>query len=223
MKCALCTNYHARTLGDICKLKTVTKAFTQEKISGFNIIEEILSVKDEVNASLCYRLLCKIAGNENDSLRQIWPKDLECEINPEVWKRILNNGQIITEAKSRGTLFNVRDTVYYTPSKLYRMGLNKNDKCWRCGTVRGTFLYALWDCPVIQPLWEEALLERGLQPSLPRSPRLTLLCDQSLVSGLNKLKFKMLCTGLVSIIRLVLKKLEGQRDPISKGMDRRIY
>lgn len=87
------------------------------------------------------------------------------------------------------------------------MGLSRDTKCWRCGAVQGTPLHALWDFPVLQPLWDGALhcMEKGLKTNLPRSPRLALLCDQSIVKELGKAKFKILCTGIVAALRIVRK------------------
>ena len=61
------------------------------------------------------------------------------------------------------------------------MGLTKDNKCWKCNKEVGTFIHALWDCPLIKPFWKAVLqhFKSWLRQPLPESPQLCLLGDTS--------------------------------------------
>lgn len=67
------------------------------------------------------------------------------------------------------------------------MGLINNDLFFKCGAESGTFIHALWECSKILPLWEKVIdyLSKTLNRELPRSPRLCLLGDRTVVPLLD--------------------------------------
>lgn len=46
---------------------------------------------------------------------------------------------------------------YLYPTKLKRIFPDTSDLCWRGCGLQGDFRHILWDCPGIQPFWEEIL------------------------------------------------------------------
>lgn len=57
------------------------------------------------------------------------------------------------------------------------MGLIHNINCWKCKDAMGTFLHAVWECPVVLPFWKEVLVKLGewVEQSLSHSPQLVFV------------------------------------------------
>lgn len=74
--------------------------------------------------------------------------------------------------QGNGLRGNLCTRLYFTPSKLHRMGL-KNNLCRKCKSKIGTFLHVIWGCK-IRSFWEQVLehVSRWLGVAVPVSPRL---------------------------------------------------
>jgi len=99
-------------------------------------------------------------------------------MDDDTWDSILSNsGLHIREARGKFIQYKILNRYYYTPSRLYKMGIGRNDLCWKCQIAKGTLMHALWECPVISAFWSSVLsyMQGWIPCSLPKSPRLCLL------------------------------------------------
>lgn len=105
---------------------------------------------------------------------------------------------------------------YFTPLKLFKMGLTQNKKCWKCNKEEGTFLHAIWDCPRVLPFWKMILkkFEEWLKLPLLESPQLCLLGDKSLIpSSLTKAELGLILTGCMVAARIILRNWKSPCKP----------
>lgn len=189
-------------------------------LNGKNPIETFLRLPPLLcKASKWYNICPWVKSNTSKSLKVIWERDLGCTIDDDTWKSILsNNGLHIREARGKFIQYKILNRYYYTPSRLYRMGIGRNDLCWKCQIAKGTLIHALWECPVISAFWSSVLsyMQGWLSCNLPKSPRLCLLGDKSEVPMLNKHTFRVLNTALVTCARLILKFWKDSHAPTLK-------
>ena len=97
-----------------------------------------------------------------ENLRLVWQRDLDCEISKEKWHNIVSRVDWATrDIRSKYTNYKIICRYYYTPMKLFRMGLVEDKRCWKCKRENGTFLHAILECPVVFPLWKDVLRKLG--------------------------------------------------------------
>lgn len=118
---------------------------------GENKVQEFLNCRHTLHsASLFYRKMSNIQTRMCESLRLIWQKDLGGEISDDVWQDVISNvGWATRDARSKFIHYKVVHRYYFTPLKLFKMGLTQDSKCWKCHKELGTFLHAIWDCPMV--------------------------------------------------------------------------
>lgn len=102
---------------------------------------------------------------------------------------------------------NIIHSYYFTPLRLNRMGLLNNDLCLKCGGKSDTFIHPLWECSKVLPLRESVIDYMGnwLNCELPRSPRLCVLGDRTMVPHLNRSIFRILKTSLMTCEQTILR------------------
>lgn len=184
-------------------LKDKTK-FHLEK----NSIESFLQLPPLLSkASKWYNICPWVKNNTSKSLKVVWERDLGCTFEDGIWDSIVSeSGHYIREAKGKFIQYKILNRYYLTPVRLHKMGISKDDLCWKCQRARGTLLHALWECPLISPIWNSVIkyMEGWLKSKLPISPRLCLLGDRGLVPDVHKAAFRVLNTGFVTCARLIL-------------------
>lgn len=152
-----------------------------------------------------------------ESLRLIWQKDFGGEIGEDVWQDVISNvGWATRDARSKFIHYKIVHRYYFTPLKLFKMGLTQDSKCRKCHKELGTFLHAIWDCPMVLPFWKVVLknLEGWLKQPLPESPQLCLLMDKALMPpGLTKAEVRVTETGFIVAARLILRKWKSPHKP----------
>ena len=129
------------------------------------------------NASVFYKILGDSLYGHSNHLRMIWGRDFNSNIKEEAWEKVVSNaGWPVTDAISKFT-HKVIHRYYYTPAKLHKMGLMKDNLCWKCMNVTGSYLHLLWDYPLVFPFWKQIIktIEDWLATPLPESPQLHLL------------------------------------------------
>ncbi len=106
-------------------------------------------------ASVYYRLLMdKIDQNFHSALRRIWSNDLNLSLSDEDWSRICRNCKTVSRNLGvRLIQFKILNRFYWTPSRLFRLGLKDSAKCWKCEREDGDLMHALWSCSEIQTFW----------------------------------------------------------------------
>ena len=131
-----------------------------------------------------YKIMADSLYDHSNHLRLIWERDLNSNIEEVAWEKVVSNaGRPVRDAISKFTHYKVIHRRYYTPVKLRKMGLMKDNLCWKCMNVTGSYLHLLWDCPLVFPFWKQIIktIADWLATPLPESPQLCLLGDRSLL------------------------------------------
>lgn len=175
-----------------------------------NMLQSLFDLPSTMHrASVFYKEIMELQKVNTKNLRLIWQRDLECEISKEKWNNIVSKvGWATRDIRSKFTHYKIIHRYYYTPVKLFRMGLVEDKRCWKCKGEIGTFLHAFWECPVVLPFWKEVLRKLGdwLGHKLPESPLFCLLGDGTLLpQGVNKGQHALITVGLITAARLVLR------------------
>ncbi len=94
------------------------------------------------------------------------------------------------------------------------MGLLENTLCWKCKRHEGTFIHAMWACPLVLPFWQEII--RTIQE------RLSVPVPESIISFVSRgtgrvcptfLNQHLALTGFISAARVILIKWKSQVRP----------
>ena len=82
---------------------------------------EFLELPDTAcRAAVFYKIFHGLQKNICKNLRFVWQKDLGCELNEEIWLRILaNTWKYIKEAKGKFTQYRLIHRFYSINSKLH--------------------------------------------------------------------------------------------------------
>lgn len=100
-----------------------------------------------------------------ESLRVIWQKDLNKDIDEDIWQDVISNvGSATRDARNKFIHYKIVHRYYFTPNKLFRMGLTQDNKCWKYNKEVGTLLHALWGCPLVMPFWKAVLQKFPTSP-----------------------------------------------------------
>ncbi len=167
-------------------------------------------------ASMCYKLMLNVTADTCNNLKTIWQKDLGINIHDNDWLDILSNvGKNIREARGKFIHYKIVHRYYYTPSRLYRMGIAGNSLCWKCKKEEGTYLHMIWECSLVQPFWRKILriFEEWLGFNLPVKPQLCLLGDKSVVPNIAKNDFTLIKIGCIRAARMILRNWKCPKTP----------
>ena len=149
-------------------------------------------------------------------MKIIWQRDLGCEWTDEEWAKIIaESGRYIREARGKCIQYKIIHRFYYTPSRLHRIGVMDNNLCWKCKSVTGTLIHAMWECGSVRPFWRKVLecLETWWGGTLPLSPKLCLLGDRSEVPEMSKFDYAVLKVGCVTAARMILQLWKSPGGP----------
>lgn len=166
-------------------------------------------------ASKYYSMLINNQDNGAISaLKTIWEKDLNLSWEAEEWENIFKNIKLMSrDAKIRLMQFKIMHRFYWTPSRLYRLGLSQTPNCWRCKSEQGDLIHVLWSCDKVQEFWER-ICENICQVSgtqIPLSPRVFVLGEGSILPGGDKYIKNWVQTSLMIGRQILLRnwKTEG--------------
>ena len=141
-------------------------------------------------ASVYYSMMIQTLGDGAISaLKKTWERDLNLTLNDEDWDRICKNVKVMSrDARVRLIQFKIIHRFYWTPSRMFRLGLLPTSKCWRCKSEEGHLVHVLWSCDRVQQFWANIYdnLCEILETQIPFSPRLFILGDHSVLTGHNK-------------------------------------
>lgn len=153
--------YGCNAKGDFWKFLQIRHCVAGKfTIEDSNPITAYLNKEHEVHkASLFYRTFNQFNSDLCENLKIIWQKDLGCNIDENALEEILSSvGRNIREVKGKFIQYkSLHITHYWTPSRLYRMGIAADDLCWKCHVETGTFFHMIWECPVIYSFWGQIL------------------------------------------------------------------
>ncbi len=106
-------------------------------------------------ASIYYSLFMDNDADRNkivSALKTVWERDLGLTFGEKEWDVISGiPRQVSTDIKTRQ--LKKFHCFYWTPSRLFRLGLKENPDCWKCRAEEGSLVHALWTCPKISDFW----------------------------------------------------------------------
>lgn len=168
------------------------------------------------SASMLYKMSSRATLDKNESLRLIWQKDLNDDIDQDLWLKIVSTmGWFTREVRGKLTHYKILHRFYYIPLRLFKMGVLENNLCWKCGNHEGTFIHVIWSCPVIQPFWRQIIrtIEKWLGTTVPESARLCLLGDRSCLPNVSKGAFALALTGFILAAKVILRHWKNPNGP----------
>uniref|UniRef100_A0A8C6SC24 Reverse transcriptase zinc-binding domain-containing protein n=1 Tax=Neogobius melanostomus TaxID=47308 RepID=A0A8C6SC24_9GOBI len=95
--------------------------------------------------------------------------------------------------------YKILNRCYWTPSRMARLKLINDAKCWRCNQTTGTMIHMLYECDKVVVFWDKliAFLNKLLNLAWHKNPGLCMLgifqkdglsYEQTLWCRLNKLQ-----------------------------------
>lgn len=166
-----------------------------------------------IKASGFYSMLRKSQPPGYGGLKKCWERDLGEIIPDETWGNIIKSWyKVSREMQTRLMRYKIMNRIYWTPSKMARLGLRDSDVCWRCNTECGTLLHMLYSCPMIDPLWSEivSFINNLLTTALVRHPLLCLLGVVPQGNGLNSHQSSWCRIALITGCRIILRHWKTQ-------------
>lgn len=123
---------------------------------GTDLVKKLVSILGLGHeASSYYSMFVSKVGNRiTSALKVIWERDLGVAFEEEEWDIISGiSKQVSRDIRTRLIQFKIFHRVYWTPSRLFRLGLKENPDCWKCHVGEGNLVHALWSCPKILDFW----------------------------------------------------------------------
>lgn len=97
--------------------------------------------------------------------------------------------------------------AYITPVRGYKMRSLADSKCFRCSDMIGTMLHCVWECPMVQTLWNKTRLftTNHLVNYVPFNPTWAVFQfvdpdDVLCIPGSRKLLYMISATGIKTIL-----------------------
>ena len=88
------------------------------------------------------------------AFKKTWERNLSITLDDEEWDRICRNIKTMSrDVRVRLIQFKIMHRFYWTPSRLFRIGLKDTPNCWKCKTEDGQLLHVLWSCDKVQEFW----------------------------------------------------------------------
>lgn len=182
-----------------------------------DMLEKVLTIYGRGHEASAYYAMILTASDSNIlSLKMTWETDLKVSFTDAEWGRILSNGKKMSrELRTRLIQFKILNRIYWTPSRLHKVGLVDNSECWRCQDKNGTFVHMLWSCPKIQAFWSSlhTIVEKIVEQNIPLTPSLFILGDPSALSDLAPPLSNWIQTVLMLGRKLVVKEWKAPSAP----------
>ena len=184
------------------------------KIDIVEIIFRIFGLGHE--ASAYYTMFLEVSASGTVVSKAPWERDLGVSISDEEWDGILGNGRKLSrELRTRLIQFKIINRIYWTPSRLFRIGLNENSNCWKCQDVDGSLFHMLWGCTNVQRYWSSIKdkLKSIIDFDIPFCPRLFILGDPSILGGVSPPIAEWIQTALMLGRRLLIREWKASSAP----------
>lgn len=197
---------------------SVGSVFELSNIQGENPLQAWLNLpKNFQTASMYYKKLLGDQGAICEGLRLSWQKDLNINIMQDMWENVVSNvGWATRDARSKFIHYKIIHRFYFTPSRLFKMGLLQKNTCWKCNGDIGTYIHVFWECPLVAPFWTEVVkyLERCIGLPIPASPQMCLLGSKCFMPpGFTMDTYKFAVTGFLVAARLILRIWKSPHKP----------
>ncbi len=170
-------------------LGSVVKQFHDED----NIVQKLFVFPiNKQSASTFYKLSANAIYSNCDNLRLVWQRDLKMNNDKDSRVNIIYRAGCVTrEARGKFTHYKILHRYCFTPVHLHIMCLLENSLCWKCESHEGTFIHAMWVCPLVFPFWREIIktIQEWLSTPVPVSAQLHLLGNRSVLLQISKPAF----------------------------------
>uniref|UniRef100_A0A3P9MG76 Reverse transcriptase zinc-binding domain-containing protein n=1 Tax=Oryzias latipes TaxID=8090 RepID=A0A3P9MG76_ORYLA len=185
--------------------------------SSCNIIEDIkVALRRGHEAAAYYRMLLTMSDTNTLSLKTTWETDLNINLTEAEWNGITKNiKKLSRELRTRLVQFKVLHRIYWTPSRLHKVGLSKTSACWKCQDATGTLLHMLWECPKVQSYWSSIHkeVEKVVGQDVPFQSRLFVLGDPSVLSRVSSPLSQWIQTTVMLGRKLLVREWKGPSTP----------
>ena len=184
------------------------------KVETVEVIFKIFGLGHE--ASAYYAMLLEVSDKSMIVSKIPWERDLEVTISDGDWVRILRNCKKMSrELRTRLIQFKIVNRIYWTPSRLFRVGLSDSPKCWRCQDGDGTLVHMLWSCPKVQDYWKD--INNRMQTitglDIPFNPSLFILGDPATLREVAPNLAEWIQTAIMLGRRLLVKDWKSASTP----------
>ena len=134
-----------------------------------------------------YKMLMEGEGETGTAaLRLSWERELGVTYDEQEWAKVCGNSVTLSrELRVRLIQFKILHRLYWTPSRLFRLGLKDSATCWNCGVGGGTMIHVMWSCPKINQYWMKihGYIVRVLKRHFVLCPKLYILGDYKVLSA----------------------------------------
>lgn len=142
-------------------------------------IEEIMvnSTTLKGKISVIYWALLDYNSSSLMSLRTVWQRDLEQDLDDELWTKICCNVFVSLSCnKVIEQNYKFMHRMYLTPVRLSKMFPTVSPECHRCKTCIGSLIHVFWNCSKLKQFWNEVhnLTTKVMQIEFKLSPLLYL-------------------------------------------------
>ena len=107
-----------------------------------------------VQISVIYRALLVHHDSSLTSLKKVWQKDLDCDLDDDQWDSMCPNVFIpLSCNKIIEQNYKFMHRMYLTPLRLSKMYPNSSSLCIRCKASTGSILHVFWKCRKLKRFW----------------------------------------------------------------------
>ena len=105
--------------------------------------------------------------------------------------------------------------MYWTPSRLFRLGLKDNPNCWNCEIERGDLVHSLWACPNILGFWcgIHEFIWRITGSDFEFCPQLFILGDPSVLKHISKPTAEWIQTAIMIGRQIIMRHWKSPDGP----------
>ncbi len=185
-------NVHSKDFWKLLQLRScITTADRKVKFAPVSDIQKLWRSgwKLKGGASRFYDMFRRHQPPNYEGIKLSWEKDLGVPIDRESWEEAIKSWYTIArDMQTRLISFRILNRNYWTPVKMFRLGLRKNDMCWRCDKERGTLIHMLYECDVVHSLWVVVIqyINNALKVELRENPALCILGILQRKTGLSQ-------------------------------------
>lgn len=166
-------------------------------------------------ASTYYSQMIRSVGDGAlQALKLTWERDLSLTLEDDEWDMICKNIRAVSrDARVRLIQFKIIHRFYWTPSRMFRLGILDSPKCWRCKAEDGHLVHALWYCDKVQQFWKRihTHISEISETHIDFCPRLFVLGDGTVLTEGNTNVKSWILTSIMIGKQILLRgwKAEG--------------
>ena len=111
--------------------------------------------------------------------------------------------------------FKILNHFYWTPSRLFRLGLKDSELCWKCGVTEGSLIHAFWPCPMITQyqIQIHCYIANVVKCNFDFCPKLYILGDDKALSAFSKPITNWIQTSIMTGRQIILRNWKKPGEP----------